>query len=48
MREKEVRRLLILNRNKRLVGVVTIGDLSKIEGNQEVVGETLKDISEAA
>jgi CBS domain-containing protein len=48
MREKDVKRLLILNRNKRLVGVVSIGDLSKVNGAQEVVGDTLKDISEAA
>jgi CBS domain-containing protein len=48
MREKEVKRLLILNRNKRLVGVISIGDLSKVEGEQEVVGDTLRDISEAA
>jgi CBS domain-containing protein len=48
MKDREVRRLLILNHDKRLVGVVSIGDLSKVEGIQEVVGDTLKDISEAA
>jgi len=48
MREKEVRRLLILSRDKRLVGVVSIGDLSKVNGSQEVVGDTLKDITQAA
>ena len=48
MREKEVRRLLILNRDKRLVGVVSLGDLSKVEGIQDVVGDTLRDIAEAA
>ena len=48
MREKEVRRLLVLNEDKRLVGVISLGDLSKVEGIQEVVGDTLKDIAEAA
>jgi CBS domain-containing protein len=48
MREKEVRRLLILSRDKRLVGVVSIGDLSKVEGIQEIVGDTLKEITEVA
>jgi CBS domain-containing protein len=49
MKEKEVRRMLILSRDdERLVGVVSIGDLSKVEGIQEVVGDTLKDIAEAA
>jgi CBS domain-containing protein len=48
MSKKEVKRLVILNRDKRLVGVVSIGDLSKVEGIQDVIGDTLKDISEAA
>jgi CBS domain-containing protein len=46
MREKEVRRMLILNQDKRLVGVVSIGDISKVEEHES--GKTLKDISEAA
>jgi CBS domain-containing protein len=46
MREKEVRRVLILNQQKRLVGVVSLGDISKVK--EEESGRTLKDISEAA
>ena len=46
MREKEVRRMLILNSEKRLVGVVSIGDVSKVEEKES--GKTLKDITEAA
>jgi len=46
MREKGVRRMLILNKDKRLVGVVSIGDISKIEEKES--GTTLKDITEAA
>jgi len=46
MREKEVRRMLILNKDKRLVGVVSIGDISKVE--EKVGGKTLHDIAEAA
>ena len=46
MREKEVRRMLILSKDKRLVGVVSIGDLSKVEEKES--GKTLKDITEAA
>ena len=46
MSEKEVRRVLILNQDKRLVGVVSIGDISKVEEQES--GKTLKDISEAA
>jgi CBS domain-containing protein len=46
MRDKEVRRMLLLNQNKRLVGVVSIGDIAKVEEQES--GKTLKDISEAA
>jgi CBS domain-containing protein len=46
MREKEVRRMLILNKEKRLVGVVSIGDIAKVEEKES--GKTLKDITEAA
>jgi CBS domain-containing protein len=46
MREKEVRRMLILNKDKRLVGVVSLGDISKVEEKES--GKTLKDIAEAA
>ena len=46
MREKDVRRMLILNKGKRLVGVVSIGDIAKVE--EKETGKTLKDIAEAA
>ena len=46
MREKEVRRMLILNHDKRLVGVVSIGDIAK--GEEKESGKTLKDITAAA
>jgi len=38
--------MLILNHDKKLVGVVSLGDLSKVE--EKVSGQTLRDISEAA
>jgi predicted transcriptional regulator len=46
MRDKEVRRMLILSKDKRLVGVVSLGDISKVEEKES--GKTLKDIAEAA
>jgi len=47
MADMEIRRVLILNRSKRLVGVVSIGDLAKIGGEQEKTGDTLREIAEA-
>ncbi len=43
MAEKEIRRVLILNRDKRLAGVISIGDLAKA-GEERITGEVLKDI----
>ena len=46
MAEKEINRVLILNRKKRLVGVISIGDLAKA-GEEQITGETVKDIAAA-
>jgi CBS domain-containing protein len=48
MQEREVRRMLILNREKNLVGVVSIGDIAKASGDTQLAGETLGEIAEAA
>ena len=44
MAEQQVRRLPVVNRDKRLVGVVSIGDLS--QKSQRKAGESLKEISQ--
>jgi CBS domain-containing protein len=49
MQEKEVRRMLILNRQeKKLTGVVSLGDIAKASGEKQLAGETLGSIAEAA
>ena len=48
MQENEVRRVPIYDRTRQLVGVVSLGDISKGTGEQRLAGETLKDIAEAA
>src|SRR3954447_10697410 len=48
MQENEVRRIVILNRQKKLVGVVSLGDIAKTSGEKELAGETLGEIAEAA
>jgi CBS domain-containing protein len=48
MKEREVRRLVILNREKRLVGVLSLGDIARASGEQQLAGETLGQIAEAA
>ena len=44
MGEQQVRRLPVLNRDKRLVGMVSLGDLSQAQARK--AGDALKDISE--
>jgi CBS domain-containing protein len=48
MQEHEVRRVLIFDRAQQLVGVVSVGDISKVAGEEYLAGETLREIAEAA
>jgi CBS domain-containing protein len=48
MRQKQIRRLPVLNREKRLVGIVSLGDLAVETGDDEMAGHTLEGISEPA
>src|ERR687892_1489357 len=48
MQEKQIRRLPILNQEKRLVGIVSLGDVAVHSGAEEVVSETIKEVSEPA
>lgn len=48
MQDKEVRRMLILDRQGRLTGVVSLGDIAKTSGERELAGKTLGEIAEAA
>jgi CBS domain-containing protein len=47
MREKQIRRLPVLNRDKRLVGMITLGDIAKETGDRESTGKTMEKIAEA-
>jgi len=46
MQEKQIRRLLVLDREKRLVGIVSLGDLSVNTGETNTAGETLQAVSQ--
>ena len=46
MQERQVRRLIVLNRDKRLVGIVALGDLATETGDAPKSGEVLQDVSE--
>ena len=48
MVEKQIRRLVVLNREKRLVGIVSLGDLAVHTENTQLSGEVLEYVSEPA
>jgi CBS-domain-containing membrane protein len=45
MADLQVRRLPVVNRDKRLVGIVSLGDVSRSAKPKEV-GETLREVSQ--
>jgi CBS domain-containing protein len=45
MKEHQVRRLVVLNRDKRLVGIVSLGDLAVETGDEQLAGRTLEHVS---
>ncbi len=46
MEVKQIRRLVVLNRQKRLVGILSLGDIATRTGNEALSGEALEKISE--
>ena len=46
MGDKQVRRMPVLNRDKRLVGIVALGDLATKRGADDEAGEALSQISQ--
>jgi len=47
MQDNQIRRLPVLNRDKRLVGIVSLGDLA-LSADEKLSGRTLEAISEPA
>ena len=45
MQEQQVRRLVVLNRDKRLIGIVSLGDLAVETGDENMAGKTLEEVS---
>jgi CBS domain-containing protein len=48
MEARQIRRLPVLNQAKRLVGIVSLGDIAVHVGDRDLAGETLQEISEPA
>jgi len=48
MKQKQVRRLVVLDQDKRLVGIVSLGDLAVETRDEQLAGGTLEAVSEPA
>jgi CBS domain-containing protein len=48
MQSRQVRRVLVLNRDQRLVGIISLGDLAVEADDSRWAGEVLQDVSEPA
>jgi CBS domain-containing protein len=48
MEARQIRRLPILNKQKQLVGIVSLGDIAVHAGDRDLTGETLEEISAPA
>lgn len=48
MQQRQIRRLVVLDRNKQLAGIVSLGDLAIRTSDREQVGDVLHDVSEPA
>ena len=46
MEENQIRRLIIINRDNRLVGIVSLGDLATRTRREQLSGEALKKVSQ--
>jgi CBS domain-containing protein len=45
MQKKQVRRIVVVDRNKNLAGVVSLGDIATGTGKNKLSGQTLEDVS---
>jgi len=48
MEDRHVRRLIVANRSRQPVGIVSLGDLARIAGNDSLAGEVLREVSKPA
>ena len=45
MKQNQIRRLVVLNRDQRLIGIVSLGDIAVESGDEQLAGNTLEAVS---
>jgi CBS domain-containing protein len=48
MQDAQIRRVMVVDRDKRLLGIVSLGDLATYSGDTQLVGKVLHEVSEPA
>ena len=48
MEQNQIRRPVVLNRDKRMVGILSLGDVAVDAGDEQLAGHTLEAVSEPA
>jgi len=48
MKEKQIRRLVVMNQDQRIVGIVSLGDLATESEDEHLKAETLEEVSQPA
>jgi CBS domain-containing protein len=48
MEQNQIRRLVVLNHDKRMIGILSLGDLAVDTGDEQLAGHTLEAVSEPA
>jgi len=46
MEDNQVRRIMVLNRNKQPVGIISTGDIAVLNEDEQLTGELIKQVSE--
>jgi CBS domain-containing protein len=46
MEQKQIRRLIVLNRDRRLVGILSLGDLAVETHDERLAGKALEKVSQ--
>lgn len=48
MKNEQIRRLVVLNRDKRMTGVITVGDIARASNDNRLTGDIEAGVAQSA